>query len=136
MKNKELVEFAAKAMENTYSPYSRFPVGAAILMNDGTVFAGANVENASYGATICAERSAIVSAVVNGYKPGEFKKIAVISKMNNITPPCAVCRQVLVEFFKPNAEVIMASYNQDYKIATVSELVPYSFTEEELGDVN
>ncbi len=136
MENKNLVEIAAKAMENSYSPYSSFPVGAALLMTDGTVFIGTNVENASYGATICAERSAIVSAVASGYKAKDFVKIAVISKMNNITPPCAVCRQVLVEFFKPNAEVIMASYNQDYKIATVSELVPYSFTDEELGDVN
>lgn len=136
MENKLLVEKAAKVMENTYSPYSKFPVGAAILMTDGTVFVGTNVENASYGATICAERSAIVSAVAKGYKPGDFEKIAVISKMHNITPPCAVCRQVLVEFFKPNAEVLMANYNQEYTVATVSELVPYSFTEEELGDVN
>ncbi len=136
MENKLLVEKAIKVMENTYSPYSKFPVGAAILMTDGTIFVGTNVENASFGATICAERSAIVSAVAKGYKPGDFEKIAVISKMHNITPPCAVCRQVLVEFFKPSAEVLMANYNQEYTVATVSELVPYSFTEEELGDVN
>lgn len=136
MENKLLVEKAIKVMENTYSPYSKFPVGAAILMTDGTIFVGTNVENASFGATICAERSAIVSAVAKGYKPGDFEKIAVISKMHNITPPCAVCRQVLVEFFKPNAEVLMANYNQEYTVATVSDLVPYSFTEEELGDVN
>ncbi len=136
MTNDKLVKLAMEVMKNTYSPYSNFPVGAAIEMNDGTVFQGANVENASYGATICAERSAIVSAVAKGYKPKDFKKIAIVSKMNSITPPCAVCRQVLVEFFAPDAEVIMASVDGEYKIATVNELVPYSFTEEELGDVN
>ncbi len=133
---KELVKLAKLAMENTYSPYSNFPVGAAIEMSDGVVFHGANVENASYGATICAERSAIVAAVSNGYKPKDFKQIAIISKMRDITPPCAVCRQVLVEFFAADAKVIMSSYDENYKVATVSELVPYSFTEEELGDVN
>ncbi len=135
MKNEEMIKLAKEAMENTYSPYSKFPVGAAIEMNDGTIFKGANVENASFGATICAERSAIVAAVSAGYKPKDFKQIAVISHMNDVTPPCAVCRQVLVEFFAANAPVIMSSFDGEYKIATVSELVPYSFTDGELGDV-
>ncbi len=135
MNNEKMIELAKEAMENTYSPYSNFPVGAAIEMNDGTIFQGANVENASFGATICAERSAVVAAVAAGYKPKDFKQIAVISHMNSVTPPCAVCRQVLVEFFDANAPVIMSSFDGEYKIATVGELVPYSFTDGELGDV-
>lgn len=136
MNHESLIEYAIEAMENSYSPYSKFPVGAALEMNDGKIFKGANVENASFGGTICAERSAIVAAVSNGYKPKEFKRLAIVSKMNDITPPCAICRQTLVEFFKADAQVIMANENKKYKIVTVSELVPYSFTENELGDVS
>ncbi len=136
MNGEKLIKRAREVMENTYSPYSNFPVGAALLTTDGTIFVGTNVENASYGATICAERSAIVSAVAAGYKPGDFTEIAIISHMNKVTPPCALCRQVLVEFFKPQAIVHMVSYDEQIKTVTVKELVPYSFTDEDLGDIN
>ncbi len=136
MKPELLIKKAREVMENTYSPYSKFPVGAALLVEDGTMFVGTNVENASFGATICAERSAIVSAVAAGYGPGDFKEIAIISQMNNVTPPCALCRQVLVEFFKPNAKVHMLSHDEKIKTVTVKDLVPYAFTDEDLGDIN
>ncbi len=131
-----LVEHARSVMEKTYSPYSKFPVGAALMVNDGTIFVGTNVENASFGATICAERSAVVSAVSAGYQPGDFKEIAVISHMNNVTPPCALCRQVLVEFFPPQALIHMTSYSGKIKTVTLDALVPYAFGEDDLGDVN
>jgi cytidine deaminase len=136
MNNIDLLIKANSIMKNSYSPYSKFPVGAAILMNDGNVICGVNVENASYGATICAERSAITAAISNGYKKEDFKKIAITSKMNSITPPCAICRQVMVEFFDENVEIIMGNERLDMKVVNVYDLVPYTFTESDLGDIN
>ena len=104
MTDRELIEQAKKAMENAYVPYSHFKVGAALLDKNGTIFLGCNIENASYGATCCAERTAIFKAVSEGVTT--FEKIAIVSDSKKLTPPCGICRQVLLEFM-PEGIVIL-----------------------------
>ncbi len=96
MTNAELIEKAKKTMENAYSPYSQLRVGAALLTASGDVYTGCNVENASYGATICAERTAILKAVSEGER--SFDRMAIVSSSNEHTYPCGLCLQVLAEF--------------------------------------
>ncbi len=136
MSNDDLIKIAIKAKENTYSPYSKFPVGAALLTQKGKVYLGTNVENASYGATVCAERSAIFNAVSNGEKKGDFKKIAIVSNMDDFTYPCSLCRQVMTEFFDNDVEVLLVNnMKKEYLNLSTDELVPYKFTESELKNV-
>ena len=132
MSDLELLNRAIRVQENTHSPYSKFPVGAAILLLDGNVVVGTNVENASYGATICAERSAVCSAVSQGYKKEDFVKIAISSNLETITPPCCVCRQVLTELFSLDSDIIMGNSNGLFIVEKLSTLAPYSFHEEDL----
>ena len=119
---------AEKASQNAYVPYSDFPVGAAILLENGDIVLGANIENASFGLTHCAERTAIVKAVSDGQK--SFKAIAVWAKQRphgGITP-CGACRQVLAEFFKKEAPVVMADPETGkVRLLTVEALLPYGF---------
>lgn len=124
---KFLVEKAAEVMNNAYAPYSNFQVGCAILMKDGEVVVGVNVENISYGGTICAERTAINSAIAKGYKRGDFDKIAVIANTDSFVRPCFICRQSIIEFFDDSAEVIMSNKNLEYEVRTVAEITPYAF---------
>jgi len=121
--NKELCEIAYKAQANAYAPYSNFRVGAALLCKDGSVFTGVNIENASYGATICAERIAIGKAISEGNT--EFLKMAVTGSDNSFTMPCGMCRQVLSELM-PDGEVVVTNKEQ-IKIFKVTELIPESF---------
>lgn len=120
---KQLLEFAKEASNNSYSPYSKFKVGAAVLCDDNKVFCGTNVENASYGLSICAERSAVFTAVSNGCK--EIKAIAVYNKNGDISP-CGACRQVIAEFAK-NADIIYNTKKAGIKIIKLSKLLPNSF---------
>ena len=106
MTDKELVALAKEAMEHAYVPYSHFKVGAALLTKDGRVFKGCNIENASYGATNCAERTAIFKAVSEGYR--EFDAIAIVASSGDYASPCGICRQVLFEFL-PDGKVILDS---------------------------
>ncbi len=128
MNKTELVKLAVEARENSYSPYSHFCVGAALLTADGKVFTGCNVENAAYSPTICAERTAVVKAVSEGAR--EFKAIAVVGGEGEITDfctPCGVCRQVLSEFCKADFEI--HTYNgKETKTYTLGELLPESFS--------
>lgn len=120
-----LLEKATEVLENAHVPYSNFRVGAALLDRDGNIYTGCNVENAAYGSTICAERTAIFKAVSEGEK--EFSTIAIVLETDDgIGAPCGACRQVMNEF---NAEmkVIMANTDGDYKISTVEDLLPDSF---------
>lgn len=119
-------------LNNSYSPYSHFRVAAIVVMKDGTLFSGVNVENASYGAAICAERVAITSGVAAGYKKGDFEELYVMCDSDKIGTCCFVCRQVISEFFEPNKKVIMMTPNGDEMVKTVEELCPYPFTEENL----
>lgn len=121
-----------KLHSNSYSPYSHFRVSAVVEMKDGKLFDGVNVENASYGATICAERSAILSAISAGYKKGDFNKLYVMCDNEKIGMPCFSCRMVISEFFDKNCEVICMNPAGDEEVHTVEELCPYPFGEDDL----
>ena len=118
--------------KNSHSRYSNYAVSCVLVMKDGKEFNGVNVENASYGAGICAERSAIVSAVSAGYKKGDFKEINVMVSSGEIGWPCFVCRQVITEFFEKNAIVRAWATTGEYIEHTVEELCPYPFDSEDL----
>lgn len=122
-----------KLLENSYSPYSKFKVAAIAVMKDGKEFCGVNVENASYGVSNCAERSAIFSAISNGYKRYDFEKLYVMCDSDKIGTPCFVCRQVISEMFEKDKQVICICPNGDEKIFNVEELCPYPFSDENLG---
>lgn len=125
MTNEELIKLAFKAKENSYAPYSNFHVGAALLCEDGSVFSGCNIENGSFGATNCAERTAIFKAVSEGKR--NFKKIAIVSDSEDYTYPCGICRQVMSEFSK-DFEVVMANNKGEYIVENLSEILPHMFT--------
>jgi len=118
--------------KNSYAPYSNFHVSAIVVMNDGVEFRGVNVENASFGATICAERSAIVSAISAGYKKGDFKELNVMVSSGEVGMPCFICRQVISEFFDKDATVRCFATTGEYKEYTVEEICPYPFGSEDL----
>lgn len=120
-----LMERAIKARENSYSPYSHFAVGAALLCEDGTIYEGCNIENASYGLTNCAERTAIFKAVSEGHVT--FKALAVVADTEGPCAPCGACRQVMAEFKIPL--LIMGNLMGNIKIVTIEELLPFSFSE-------
>ena len=128
--SRELALAAIEAMKKSYSPYSNFTVGAALLTKDGKIYTGANIENASYTPTICAERTAIFTAVHNGER--EFEAIAIVGghqgDIKGVTAPCGVCRQVMSEFCSPNFKVILVtSKDGDYVEETLGNLMPYMF---------
>lgn len=129
MNKEQLVESARKVKERAYVPYSKFPVGAALLLKDGTVINGVNVENVSFGATNCAERTAIFTAIANGYKKGDFQAIAVSGDTVDFLPPCSICRQVLVELCSPEMPVYLTNQKKEIKELTLRELLPYAFTD-------
>ena len=133
MTDKELTLNAIAAMNNAYAPYSEFKVGAAILTNDGRVFCGCNIENAAYPAGICAERTAIASAVSSGAK--EFKKIAIVGgkkgKITDYCPPCGICRQVLNEFCSEDFEILLYD-GKMVKSYRLKELLPHNFGSDDL----
>ena len=134
MKYNELIDSALKARERAYCPYSNFKVGAAALFEDGKIYTGCNVENASFGATNCAERTAIFKAISEGNK--EFVAIAIVGNKSGIKQgegdycaPCAVCRQVMAEFCDLDTfKVIIAKDTDDYLEHTLGELLPLAFT--------
>jgi cytidine deaminase len=123
MKPTELIDLARKARKKAYAPYSHYKVGAALLGKSGKVYTGCNVENASYGHTVCAERTAVLKAVSEGET--EFEAIAVVTK--NGGSPCGACRQVLSEF-APALTIYIADKNGEYRTTTMNKLLPDSFT--------
>lgn len=120
-----LIDKALDAKQLAYVPYSGLHVGAALLCEDGTVYTGVNIENVSYGATNCAERTAIFKAVSEGKL--KFSALAVVSDMDDIIYPCGICRQVIAEFRIP--VIIAGSKNGNYKVYKAEEILPYAFTE-------
>ena len=122
---KELIRSAFQARKRAYTPYSRFQVGAALLAKNGTVYQGCNIENASYGLTNCAERTAIFKAVSEGHI--KFKALAVVADTEGPCAPCGACRQVMAEFKIPL--IIMGNLMGNIKIVTIEELLPFSFSE-------
>lgn len=124
MTDRELMELAGEASKNAYAPYSRFPVGAAIECDDGSVFTGCNVENAALGSTICAERVAAGKAISEGHT--RFRRIAIWGEGNDYCLPCGTCRQVLSEF-SPEMEVLCAKAGGRYVSYKLSQLLPHRF---------
>ena len=124
MTEQELCQKAIEMLDRAYVPYSHFPVGAALECSDGTVFTGCNVENAAYGPTICAERTAIVKAVSEGHR--DFVRIAIAGKSEDFCVPCGTCRQVMKEF-APDLAVICLNGKGESKKFTLKELLPYGF---------
>lgn len=127
----ELIRAALAAREKSYSPYSHYRVGAALLADDGEIITGCNVENASYGAACCAERTAVFKAISEGKK--RFSAIAIAGGMEGKDPedyayPCGICRQVLSEFVEDDSFLVIAAKSvSDYKEYSLNELLPYSF---------
>ena len=128
MADQELIEVAKKYRENSYSPYSHFPVGAAVLTKKGNVYGGCNIENSSYPVTNCAERTAIFKAVSEGER--DIEAIALIADTEGPCSPCGACRQVMGEFRIP--KIIMANLKGDVKVVTLEELLPFAFSPEDL----
>ena len=135
MTDKELVIEAISAMKNSYSPYSDFKVGAALLTANGKVYTGCNIENVAFGPSICAERVAFFKAISEGEK--NFSKIAVVGGKNGIissaTPPCGVCRQVMREFCSDDFEILIVRENENYDKVLLKDLLPQSFKPEILS---
>lgn len=124
MTDKDLIDISISAQEFAYAPYSQFKVGAALLCTDGSVYTGCNIENSTYGATNCAERTAVFKAVSEGKR--EFSAIAITSSGGELTFPCGICRQVLSEF-SPRMRVILSDNDNNIKTFSLSELIPHSF---------
>lgn len=126
----KLIKKAIEMLNFSYAPYSNFHVGAALLTSEGEIYTGCNIENAAYGPSNCAERTAIFKAVSEGKK--EFEAIAVVGgkngKIENFCPPCGVCRQVLAEFCKKDFEIVLAKSTNEYKTMTLEQLLPESFS--------
>lgn len=125
----DLLKEAKIAREKAYAPYSKFKVGAAVLTSDGQVFHGCNIENASYGLTMCAERVALFKAISRGYKKDDLIKIAIVGDTKEPISPCGACRQVMVELLNKDAEIILGNLDDDIKKYSLEEILPYSFKE-------
>ncbi len=130
MSTEALIQMAKEAMAHSYSPYSGYKVGAALLCADGTVYCGCNIENAAYSPTNCAERTAFFKAVYDGKR--DFAAIAVCGGKDGIItgffPPCGVCRQVMREFCRDDFQIIMIDADDKYEIMTLAQLLPAGFT--------
>lgn len=133
MSQKLLIEKAIEARELSYSPYSNFKVGAALLCKDGTIFQGSNVENASYPLCMCAERNAIYNAMMHGYKRKDFVSLAIVADTDEPCSPCGACRQVIHELLPSDSIVYMANLKGDCTITNPNELLPFAFSSSDLG---
>ncbi|WP_399553651.1 cytidine deaminase [uncultured Vagococcus sp.] len=124
------IKEARQVYQRAYVPYSKFPVGACLVTKDDQIFTGVNIENASFGLTNCAERTAFFKAVSEGHR--DFKHLVVAGDTDDPISPCGACRQVMVEFCDPTMPVTLVNKDGVTKEMTVGELMPYSFTEEQL----
>ncbi len=124
---KELIEAAKKGREKAYAPYSRFKVGAAVLLKDGKIIDGCNIENAAYGLCNCAERTALFTTYANGYKKEDIVAICVIGDTKKPISPCGACRQVMNELLPKNVKIVLANMHDDVKEMKLEELLPYGF---------
>ena len=122
-----LLDAARAARAKAYVPYSRFPVGAALLTRDGTLYHGCNVENASFGLTNCAERTAFFRAIADGHRPGDFVALAVVGDTEGPIAPCGACRQVMLELGGPDLRVLLGNLAGDVQPTTVAALLPGAF---------
>jgi len=127
-----LIEKAKEARLKAYAPYSKFIVGSAVMTDDGFIFTGCNVENISFGLSICAERVAIFKAISAGYQ--KFKAIAIVGNTRGPCTPCGACRQVMIEF-SPEMDVIMTNLQNEIKIKKANKLVPNAFINQSIKEI-
>lgn len=132
MNKEELIAKAKEARNLSYSPYSKFKVGAAILTKDGKVFLGANIENSSYPLCMCAERNAIYNAMLHGYKKADFAALALTADTDGPCSPCGACRQVISELFPKDAPIYMTNLKGAVQETNSEELLPFAFSEDDL----
>lgn len=132
MSNEELINEAFKAMKNAYAPYSKYHVGACVLCKDGKTFYGANIENASYGATNCGERSAVFAAYSCGYRKEDIEAIAIVTDGERLGTPCGICRQVMSELLKQDTPILLSN-RKETRITNINELLPDQFGVEDLS---
>ena len=130
---KNLVETAIQARELSYSPYSKFKVGAALLCKDGKVFKGANIENSSYPLCMCAERNALYHALMNGYTKNDFVALAIVANTPEVCTPCGACRQVISELFPKDGVIVLANLKGAYQETNIEELLPLAFSGDDLA---
>ena len=129
---RKLLEAAVGAMENAYVPYSKFKVGAAVLLKNGEIITGCNIENASYGLCNCGERTALFKVYSMGYRKDDIVALSVAGATDGPISPCGACRQVMAELMNLNTPVYLTNTNYDVKEMTVEELLPYSFSGSDL----
>lgn len=132
MDKKELVNEAIKARENAFVPYSKFKVGASLLTKDGRIFIGSNMESASYGLTLCAERNCIFGAYARGVRKNDIVAFAVVADTNGPVSPCGACRQVIAEYINKDVPIYLANLKGDIIEYKSGELIPYFFDGSEL----
>lgn len=131
--NKELLKEKAKeTMKLSYSPYSNFKVGAAVECKDGSIFVGTNIENSSYSLCMCAERNALYNAYMHGYTKSDFIGFCLIGETTDVITPCGACRQVISELYPSDAPILMTNTKGKEQLTTISELLPFAFSEEDL----
>ncbi len=132
MKEEELISRAREARRLSYSPYSGFAVGAVVITKDGTIYEGANIENASYSLCMCAERNALYNAYCHGARKEDIEALCVVADTAEPVSPCGACRQVMSELVSEDAQIILASLNGEKKITTIKELLPGYFKGEDM----
>ncbi|MFB4169182.1 cytidine deaminase [Virgibacillus sp. JSM 102003] len=128
----ELIQEAITIRNKAYVPYSKFPVGAALLTKTGKIYTGCNIENAAYPVSCCAERVAIFKAIADG--ESDFKEMAVVADTKRPVPPCGSCRQVMSEFFDEKLTIHLTNLHNNIKTVTMDELLPFSFQPEDLTE--
>lgn len=131
-KYKDILEKSFEVMEKAYAPYSNYHVGACVKTKDGKYHVGANIENASYGLTNCAERSAIFHVYSLGYRKDDIEVMAVTTCGNTLGAPCGACRQVLVELLNQDTPIVIANTKNQVMVTNIKEILPFSFTNEDL----
>ncbi|MDE7213959.1 MAG: cytidine deaminase [Anaeroplasmataceae bacterium] len=133
-KRSELIEMAQQARNMAYAPYSKFKVGASILLKNGSYIKGCNVENVSYGLCNCAERTALFKMVSEGFTKDDVEAMCIIANTELPVSPCGACRQVMAELLNKDTLVVLATTSKKFKETTVKELLPYAFEEIENAD--
>ena len=132
MSHEELIQEAFKAMNNAYAPYSHYHVGACVLCRDGSLFYGANIENASFGGTNCGERSAVFAAYSRGYRKEDIEALAIVTDGKRVGTPCGICRQVLSELLEQDTPIILSN-GKEVMETNIAKLLPYQFSGEDLA---
>jgi|SRR5690625_5270398 len=131
IKIKDLIEIAIENKENSYSPYSKFRVSSLVLTKKGNIYKGVNIENAAYSVTLCAERSALSSAISEGDRDIDT---IIITGDSSYTFPCGACRQFMAEFLDKDSKIVIANSKDDYKTYTMEDILPYNFSNDDLEE--